>query len=61
MMNNNGQMDELNIFGIITGVIGGFIGVLITGRMAGGLFLKIASFIITGIVCYFAGAKLIDE
>ena len=61
MMNNKAQMDEVNLLGIIGGVIGGFIGVFITAKMNGGLFLKFASFAITGIVCYVIASKLVDE
>lgn len=61
MMNKLGQLDDLNIGGIIGGVIGGMISLIVTAKMGGGLFLKLAGFLMTAVVCYIVASKLIDE
>lgn len=55
------DLDDFNIVGLLFGVIGGFIGLIISARMEGGAFIKIASFVITAVVCYFVGGKIADE
>ena len=61
-MNKNGQLDELNLGGIIGGVIGGFIGLIIASRMgSASIVIKGMSFLISGIACYFVASKIIDE
>ena len=60
-MNRLGQLDELNIGGIIGGVLGGMISLIVTAKMSGGIFLKLAGFLITGVVCYMIATKIIDE
>ena len=55
------DFDDLNIVGIILGLIGGGISLIMTSRMGGGLLIKILGFVITAIVCYFVGGKIADD
>jgi len=62
-MNKKAQidLDDLNLVGIIFGIIGGLIAVFIVDRMGSGLFWKLAGFLVSGIVCYFIGGKIADD
>jgi len=55
------DFDDISIVGLVLGVIGGLFSVFITDRMGGGLFLKLAGMLITGVVCYFVGGKIAES
>ena len=59
MMNKHAQ--EINIIGIIGGLIGGAISIIVTKNMGGGLILKLMSCALTGIVCYFVASKIGED
>lgn len=62
--NKKGQLelDEPSVWvGLLFGIIGALLGVFITARMDGGLFLKLASAVITGSVCFIVGWKIVDS
>jgi uncharacterized membrane protein YfcA len=62
-MNKAAQIDfdDINIVGVIFGLIGAGIGILVASRMDGGLFIKLLSALICAVVCYFVGSKITDE
>ena len=60
-LSKRGQLDELNMVGVIGGILGGFASVLITKSMGGGIALKLMGFVLTGVVCYFIASKIADD
>ena len=59
-MNKKAQFDEFSIVGLIFAVLGGLVSIFITKQMEGGLVLKLMGFAVTGVVCYFVGAKILE-
>ena len=55
------DFEDINWLGVIGGLVGGFISIIVSARMGAGLFIKLAGFAITAIVCYFVGAKLTED
>lgn len=60
LMNKRAQLDEINWAAVIFALIAGVVGVIITMRMDGGVFLKVASFVICAVAAYFVSAKIMD-
>lgn len=62
-MNKKAQFDfdDMNIVGIIFGLVGAGIGILVAKQMGSGVLIRIMSGIICAIVCYFVGGKIADD
>lgn len=53
-MNKKGQfdMEEINPFGILFGIVGAGLAFWISGKMNPGFFWRLITVVVTGVVCY---------
>ena len=62
-LNKRGQIDfdDLNVPGILFAIVGAFIGLIVAAKMGAGIFIKIATVLVTAIACYFVGGKISES
>lgn len=61
MKNKKAQLDEINPFGIIGGLLGGILSIVVMSKVDVGIIFKIGAFAGTAIVCYFMCNKILGD
>lgn len=55
------DFEDLNMVALGLGILAGFIGVIIADRMAAGLFIKLAAFVINTVAAYIIANKIAGD
>jgi hypothetical protein len=54
------EFDDINIVGIVFGVIGFGIGIIVSKSMGSGVFMRLVAGFICAAACYLIGGKIVD-
>ena len=54
------DFDDINIVGVIFGLVGAGIGIIMAKQMGSGIVIRLLSGLVCAVACYFIGGKIAD-